>query len=214
VVKPSDAALVARSRDGDSEAFRELFDRKHKRVYLIAYQVLGDVGSAEDVVQEVFLRLWQHCADYREEMPLDAWLRRIATNRAIDHWRARRAERRHFVPAGDVEAAPASGGGRGGGYGGHERGGSRDHRVPPGPEALAGWRQLQAIWDQLADLLTPQQRAAFVLREIDGLPTAAVAEALDCSPSTVRSHVAAARSTLQRELRARYPELVKGRAVS
>jgi RNA polymerase sigma-70 factor (ECF subfamily) len=213
VVKPSDAALVARSRDGDREAFRELFDRKHKRVYLIAYQVLGDVGSAEDVVQEVFLSLWQHCADYREEMPLDAWLRRIATNRAIDHWRARKAERRRFVSAGEADAAPA-GGGDGGGYGGQARGGPRDHQVPPGPEALAGWRQLQAIWDELAALLPPQQRAAFVLREIEGLPTAAVAEALGCSPSTVRSHVAAARSTLQRELRARYPELVRGRAAS
>jgi RNA polymerase sigma-70 factor (ECF subfamily) len=209
---PSDAVLVARSRDGDREAFRELFDRKHKRVYLIAYQVLGDVGSAEDVVQEVFLRLWQHCADYREEMPLDAWLRRIATNRAIDHWRARKVERRRFVSIADAEAAPAGGGD--GTYGGQSRAGPRDPGVPPGPEAVAGWRQLQAIWDELAALLTPQQRAAFVLREIEGLPTAAVAEALDCSPSTVRSHVAAARSTLQRELRARYPELVRGRAAS
>jgi RNA polymerase sigma-70 factor (ECF subfamily) len=209
---PSDAVLVARSRDGDREAFRELFDRKHKRVYLIAYQVLGDVSSAEDVVQEVFLRLWQHCADYREEMPLDAWLRRIATNRAIDHWRARKVERRRFVSIADAEAAP--GGGGDGTYGGQSRAGPRDPGVPPGPEAVAGWRQLQAIWDELAALLTPQQRAAFVLREIEGLPTAAVAEALDCSPSTVRSHVAAARSTLQRELRARYPELVRGRAAS
>jgi RNA polymerase sigma-70 factor (ECF subfamily) len=209
---PSDAVLVARSRDGDREAFRELFDRKHKRVYLIAYQVLGDVSSAEDVVQEVFLRLWQHCADYREEMPLDAWLRRIATNRAIDHWRARKVERRRFVSIADAEAAPAGGGD--GTYGGQSRAGPRDPGVPPGPEAVAGWRQLQAIWDELAALLTPQQRAAFVLREIEGLPTAAVAEALDCSPSTVRSHVAAARSTLQRELRARYPELVRGRAAS
>ncbi len=197
----TDQALIARSRDGDTDAFHELFDRKHRRIYLIAYQVLGDHGQSEDVVQEVFLRLWERCADYDERFPLDAWLRRIATNRAIDHWRARRTETKRRVSAAadtdpdamlEVVAAPAM--------------------VAAGsPEARLGWQQLQAIWDELAGELSPQQRAAFVLRHIEGLATAEVAEALECSVSTVRSHVAEARRTLQRTLRARYPELLGDR---
>jgi RNA polymerase sigma-70 factor (ECF subfamily) len=195
-----DGALVARSRDGDTAAFRELFERKHRRIFLIAYQILGDVAQSEDVVQEVFLRLWQHCSEYDASFSLDAWLRRIATNRAIDHWRSRKRERRRRVevaPGKEDEAllgavaAPADSGAF----------------AADDPEARLGWQQLQAIWDEIADDLSPQQRAAFVLLHIEELAPAEVAAALGCSPSTVRSHIAAARRTLRAALRARYPEL-------
>lgn len=200
-----DAVLIARSRDGDTDAFRELFERKHRWVYLIAYQVLGERSQAEDVVQEVFLRLWEHCADYDDTFPLDAWLRRIATNRAIDHWRARTRERARRVDAAehgdadavlDAAAAPGSG----------DSAAARVHD----PQARLEWRQIQAIWNVLAADLTPQQRAAFVLRHIEGLDATEVADALGCSPSTVRSHVAEARRTLRAALRRRYPELGGG----
>ena len=103
-----DEVLVARSRDGDTEAFRALFDRKHRRVYLISYQILGDQALAEDVVQDVFLKLWEHCGEYDEALPPDPWLRRIATNRAIDHWRSREARRRRHLetsPGSDPDSA-------------------------------------------------------------------------------------------------------------
>ena len=194
----SDQVLIARSRDGDADAFRELFDRKHRRIFLIAYQVLGDHAQAEDVVQEVFLRLWERCAAYDANLSLDAWLRRIATNRAIDHWRARSTERKRRVSAPadidpdtmlEVVAAPAA--------------------STADPESRLEWRQLQAVWDELAAELPPQQRAAFVLRHIEGLATADVADALECTASTVRSHVAEARRTLQRALRGKYPEFLR-----
>ncbi len=196
-----DGALIARSRDGDAEAFRALFDRKHRRVYLIAYQILGDQGLAEDVVQEVFVTLWERSGDYDETMPLDPWLRRVTVNRAIDYWRSRAKRRR-----GQVEVSP---------------GRDPDTVLDAGlsaatanlgdgfdPQALVGWQQLQAIWDELAALLPPQQRAAFVLRHIEGIATPEVADALGCSASAVRSHVAEARRVLKAALGARYPELL------
>lgn len=194
-----DKLLIARSRDGDTEAFRELFERKHRRVYLIAYQILGDTAQSEDVAQEVFLRLWEHCADYDDSFPLDAWLRRIATNRAIDHWRVRKTERARRVepsPEADGEALL------------EHAASSTPSKPGEDPAARLEWRQLQAIWDDLAADLPPQQRAAFVLRYLDGMAPAEVAEALGCSPSTVRSHISAARRRLQAALRESYPELV------
>lgn len=198
-----DAALIERSREGDTDAFRQLFGRKHRRVYLIAYQILGDTGRAEDVAQEVFLRLWHHCASYNEAFSLDSWLARIATNRAIDHWRARRADSSRLVWSDAAGAAgePALADGE-----------LCGRSQSPGPEEVASWRQLQEVWDELASLLPPQQRAAFVLREIEELDTAEVAEALGCSASTVRSHVAEARATLRVGLKERYPELVRARS--
>ena len=69
----------------------------------------------------------------------------------------------------------------------------------------ARWSEIQAIWDELAAELSPQQRAAFVLREIEELPVREVAEALGCGTSTVRSHISLARKTLQAGIRRRYP---------
>jgi RNA polymerase sigma-70 factor (ECF subfamily) len=145
------------------------------------------------------LRLWKRCAAYDDAFPLDAWLRRITTNRAIDHWRSRNVERgRRVEAAADVDPDAHL-----------EAVAARD----PGtsayqPQQELEWRQLQAIWDELAADLPPQQRAAFVLRHIDGFEPAEVAEAIGCSPSTVRSHISAARGALRSALRARYPELI------
>ena len=193
----SDTELVRRSADGDTTAFRVLFDRKHRIVYAIGRQLLGDRMAAEDVVQESFLALWTHCAEYRQEFPVDSWLRRIATNKAIDLWRSRR---RHPAAVADSEFSGAA----------HTAFSS--DREPSGSSAatttteLAVARDLDAIWVDLSSGLSARQRAAFVLKELQALSTEEVAGVLGCSASTVRSHVAEARKVLRRGLRSRYPE--------
>jgi len=212
----SDRELMARSRAGDTEAFRALFELKHRRVYLIAYQVLGNPSQAEEVVQDVFLALWQHLDRYRPRFAVDTWLTRIATNRAIDVWRSQRRER----PTSDEprgregratigELASGMSSAAGPAAGGSSAGRESEAGRNGGPETVARWHEVQAIWNELADLLPPQQRAAFVLREIEEVPTGEVALALGCSASTVRSHVAAARRTLQAALSERYPDLLR-----
>jgi RNA polymerase sigma-70 factor (ECF subfamily) len=184
---PSDADLVRRSATGDDEAFRVLFDRKYRSAYLTAYQMIGDRALAEDVVQEAFLALWKHCARYRAEFTVDTWLRRIVTSRSIDRWRS---EKRHVERRTDREPD------------------SRDllalveatRDAEADPSLRTRWRELQALWDRLAADLPPQQRAAFVLREIEELSAAEVAAALDCSTSTVRTHVSLARKALREAL--------------
>ena len=184
----TDAELVRRSAGGDEDAFRELFERKRRRVYLIARQIVGEAGAAEDVVQETFLSLWRNCHRYRVRWSVDAWLTRIATNRAIDRYRT---ERRMPQAVGEGGASDA---------------GTRaiDALAEPGqtadPSLPARLRELQELWDRAAAGLPPQQRAAFVLREIEGLPAREVAAALGCSTSTVRSHVALARKALRERL--------------
>lgn len=199
----SDAALVRRSAGGDEDAFRVLFERKHRRVYLIAYQILGDRGAAEDVAQEAFLSLWEHASRYRPRFKVDTWLRRIATNKAIDRYRS---EKRHPDPLGSGD----------GGYG--EDGGFDPTALleavgRAGDASLrARWREIQTLWNELAEGLPPQQRAAFVLREIEGLPAREVASTLGCSASAVRTHVSLARKKLRAALADRWPELLAGAA--
>lgn len=198
VSEPTDKELVARAARGDESAFGVLFERKHRRVYLIAYRILGDAAAAEDVVQESFLALWRNCARYRARYAVDAWLGRIATNRAIDAYRRRARNPRPLGRrAREAEdGSPAD---------------PVEHMVQPGTRGDASlparWRQLQRLWDELASELPPQQRAAFSLREIEGLSTGEVARALGCSASSVRSHVALARKTLKAQLARRRLDL-------
>ncbi len=204
--RSSDADLVRAAGRGDTGAFRQLYDRKHRRVQRVAYQMLGNHAAAEDVVQEAFVALWRHCPRYRTRFTVDAWLTRIVTNKAIDRWRV---ERRHPVPLGERQEAGA---------------GRRSSSLAPGggtPESAAQrlpadeladptlalrWEEVQRIWDELAAELPEQQRAAFVLREIEDVPAREVASVLGCSTSTVRSHVALARRQLRRGIVDRYPE--------
>jgi RNA polymerase sigma-70 factor (ECF subfamily) len=81
--------LMERVRARDADAFENLYDRYHAMVYGIALRVLGDAGSAEDVTQNVFLKIWSAPDAFRSGN-LVGWLARVARNRAIDVLRSRK----------------------------------------------------------------------------------------------------------------------------
>ncbi len=85
----SDNALVRRARDGDYEAFEELFDRHRQLVYRFAYQMVHRRDDAEDMVQEAFVRAYQNLGKYRDEAKFTTWLLRIVTNLCTDQARMR-----------------------------------------------------------------------------------------------------------------------------
>ena len=89
----SDAALVSAIRSGKEEAMAELYDRYSGVVYSVSLRVLGDAGTAEDVLQEVFLQLWRKPDLFDSSRGnLAPWLAVIARNRSIDTLRKRRPE--------------------------------------------------------------------------------------------------------------------------
>jgi RNA polymerase sigma-70 factor (ECF subfamily) len=182
-----DRELIRAAARGDRAAFDELVRAKRERVVRTAYQVTGDLEDALDVSQGVFLKLWQGLSRYDPKRRFDTWLYRITVNAAIDMLRARGA-------GGALQALP-------------------DEPVDPGSGAeeqavRLDRGRLQQAFLHLAASLPPRQRAAFVLREIEGLPTAEVAEALDVTESTVRNHLLQARRALREGLRRNYPGLV------
>jgi RNA polymerase sigma-70 factor (ECF subfamily) len=92
VITP-DSDAVAALKSGDPNAMSALYDRYSSIVYAVALRVLGDTGAAEDVLQEVFLRLWRKPGSFDAARgSLGAWLAVIARNRAIDSLRKRRPE--------------------------------------------------------------------------------------------------------------------------
>ena len=89
----SDEALLAGLASGDADAAAALIRRFQGRVYGLAYNILGDAGTAEDVAQETFLRAWRHARAYDPRRGRVAtWLLSIARNIAIDALRVRRAD--------------------------------------------------------------------------------------------------------------------------
>lgn len=181
-----DRDYVEAARKGDDGAFAALVQRHSGGLHRAVARILADESEAWDVVQMAFLRAWQRLDRYDPRWSFATWLYRIGTNLAIDLLRSRSSrERMH-------------------------RAGSEHHLRVVGESRDASdrvdHREVDWLMSQLVEALTPQQRSAFVLREIEGMETADVARALGCSTTTVRNHIFQARKTLRHELERRFPE--------
>jgi len=181
-----DRKTARAARDGDEAAFERLVRRHSAGLHRAVARVLADESEAWDVVQMAFVRAWERLSSYDDRYSFATWLYRIGTNLAIDLLRSRSSRERahqagmdhHLRLIGDREQV----------------------------SARVDGSEVDRIFGQLVRLLTPQQRGAFVLRELEGRDTAEVAAVLGCSPTTVRNHVFQARKVLRKALEERYPE--------
>jgi RNA polymerase sigma-70 factor (ECF subfamily) len=183
--------LIRAAAAGDRRAFGELVRIKRELVVRAAYQITGDMDDALDVAQGVFLKLWQGLKSFDLRRRFDTWLYRVTVNAAIDMLRSQ-GPRGFIQPMPPDAPDPAADGER-------EAGAAVD---------LARLRQ---AFLRLAARLAPKQRAAFVLREIEGLPTSEVARVMGVTESTVRNHLLQARRLLRAGLERDYPALVPKR---
>jgi len=186
-----ESELIRAAVAGDTRAFEDLVVRKREQVVRTAYQVIGDLEDARDVAQRVFLRLWKILDRFDPRRRFDTWVYRITVNAAIDHLRSRGA-RPAPQPLPDDESRLESSAALDG----------------PGAERALDLSELQRAFHRLAARLAPKQRAAFVLRELEGRETAEVARILNVRQSTVRNHLLQARRALRAGLEREYPELV------
>src|SRR6266853_4658397 len=93
------AAVLARARQGDSEAFRALVERHSRSVFRLAYRMTGNQQDAEDVVQESFLRAYKQLGKFDERASFGTWLYRIAINCSLDLVRSRKRRSEQMAPA-------------------------------------------------------------------------------------------------------------------
>lgn len=177
--------LIRAAASGDRSAFELLVRLKRQQVVRTAYQVTGDLEDALDVAQGVFLKLWQALERFDPSRRFDTWLYRITVNAAIDLLRVR-------GPKGVLQPLP------------DDLPGAAATDI----ESDVDLGRLQQAFLRLAGRLAPKQRTAFVLREIEGLPTAEVAEVMGVAESTVRNHLLQARRLIKAGLEQDYPEFV------
>lgn len=178
---PADGELMERLTARDPAALESVYDRYSRMVYSLALRIAGQPAVAEEIVQDVFLKLW-HSADlYRAERgPLGPWLCTLARNRALDHLRLKREKQRRREDSieGDFKMSTSA----------------------PNPETLAqqGERAVR-VRDSLRELPAAQQRA-IELAYFEGLThseiAAALAEPLGTVKSWIRSGLLRMRETL------------------
>lgn len=187
--EPDDDRCVARAQRGDAEAFGELVARYRTRMYHVAYGMVSHHETAMDLVQEAFLRAFQNLGAFRREARFSTWLRRIVTNVCLDH--LRKAEHRLTVASyddtrsegdDDPESVRLAG------------------SVEP-PDLGVARRELGTAILRALRVLTPEQRAAIVLREVEGMSYEEIAVTMDCAVGTVMSRLHYARKRLRALLR-------------
>jgi len=160
------------------QAEQEQFVQTHlKRIYLLIYRLVGNAADAQDLTQEAFIKALQRQEQLRDAEKAAHWLSRIATNTALDHLR-RRGRRAESNLDGLAAPMPAL-----------------DEESPEDRLLRA---ERAALLEEGLSRLTPRERAALVLRDLEGLPAEEVARRLQCGKATVRSHIANARIKFRR----------------
>lgn len=180
-----EAALVERAKRGDRDAFSELVESHASAVLTVAWRIVGDRATAEDVAQETFLAAFRSLPGFRADARFSTWLYRIAVNKCRDVQRARTGDR-HVRTAGDD-----------GDLAFEPPGTSSEHRTPE--DRLLDEHRARLVAEALGRL-SPVYREAFVLKHVEGLSYDEMADVLGVEGSTLRMRVYKARQELSRML--------------
>ncbi len=173
---------------GKAEAFREIVQRNQDKVYSVVFRIIGDHSQAEDLTQEVFLRVFRTAGRYKPMAKFTTWLYRISTNVALNAIRARKKVRVLSLEMPDGED-----------------GSPRRRDIPdtraPAPSAGLDIGELKAKINEAIAALPENQKASFVLNKYERLNYQEIAEILECSTMAVKSLLSRARCNLRDALR-------------
>lgn len=166
---PDDAAVVAKAKGGDHEAFRVLVERHSRSVYQLAYRMTGRPEDAEDVVQETFVRAYRQIGRFEARASFTTWLYRIGFNCAIDYLRAR--PRRESMETSETleRLAPGAQG--------------------PNTDDLVFAGEISARVQAALGELTEQERAAFLMRHYHGCTIEEICQALDLRTNAAKHSI-------------------------
>jgi len=184
--------LVRQCVAGDQQAWRQLVVSQHRRIYAICYRFTGSATDAEDLTQDVFLKLYRNLASFdTQKGSFQTWITTLARNLLVDHFRRTRLDR-----ASDSLDASLSGDDDGAGA----TMGDRLADPRPTQEAHASGLELKAAIQQALAQLSPELREAVVLRDLEDMDYKDIAQVLRIPEGTVKSRISRGRGELARLL--------------
>jgi RNA polymerase sigma-70 factor, ECF subfamily len=182
-----DAQVVRLALAGGEQAARELVARYERPVFNLIVRMVQDPGTAEDLTQEAFAKVFRSLRTFDVRLRFAAWILKIAHNTTLDHLRRHRPQ---LVPLDE----PLSGGYR-------TLADELPDHAAPSPERVAVRRQLGAVLDAAIDRLRPEYRRVIVLRYQEDLDYAEIADVMGVPLGTVKTFLHRARQALADELR-------------
>jgi len=179
---------MLRYQRGDVAAFAQLVDRHESALFNFVLRYVRSGPSAEDILQEVFLRVVQNAADFKHEARFSTWIYSIARNLCIDHYR-KLTLRNH-----DSFEQPRTDGQR------SHADAAADAHFSASAERSAMSRELRELITRAVEALPDDQREVFLLREVANLPFKEIAKLTDTPENTVKSRMRYALERLQEAL--------------
>jgi RNA polymerase sigma-70 factor (ECF subfamily) len=198
LARDDEELLIARSQRGDVNAFNQLVLCYQQTLYGTVFRMLGDQDLAADITQDAFLAAFRSITTYRGGAPFRAWLLRIGSNMACDHWRRTQrhpAESLEALTEDDEAHSPSL------------LGALATTGLEGNPEDTLLTHELQELLQQGIQQLPLDQRVALVLCDIQGFSYEEIAETTQTTLGTVRSRIARGRAKLRHYL-TQYQELL------
>ncbi len=181
--EPDDRVLMQRHVDGDPDAFGAIVARHRDRLWAVALRTLHDPDEAADALQDALVSAFRRADSYRGDAAVTTWLHRIVVNACLD--RARRQAIRRSEPLPEDDSDPVASG-------------TTPPRTATQPSVESAAEDMARRDAVLAALrtLSPDQRAALVLVDMEGYSVSEAAQVLDCAPGTVKSRCSRGRANL------------------
>ena len=173
----TDLEIVARCRTGDREAFAELVQRYQSKVLTLAVRILNNRAEAEDIAQDIFVKVFQALRDFRVASRFSTWLYRITVNDCLNHIR-RRTRQQQTLSATEshamLGASPAS-----------------------NPQRALEQKERWSLVQAKLQALSPEHRTILLLRDVEDLSYEEIADVLQLEHGTVKSRIHRARMELK-----------------
>jgi RNA polymerase sigma-70 factor (ECF subfamily) len=183
---PDEAAVVSQARVGDAKAFAELVRRYEGKIFRLAQHITQNREDAEDVLQETFLKAYEHLDQFQGQSKFYTWIVRIAVNQALMKLRKRKIDKTVSM---DEEIDT-----------GEDTVAREIAAWEENPEERYSREELTSILDTAVQSLAPPYRTVFMLRDVEELSTEDTAEALGLSIPAVKSRLLRARLQLRDKL--------------
>lgn len=181
-------SLLEEVMSGDVEAFEKIVELYQKRLFSIAYKIVGTVEDTRDIVQEAFMKIYKDIHKLKNVKKPFPYFCRMTINSCMD-W-LKKQKKNHVMFNQSVEYFQ-----------------SNTRTSSANPESFTQKKEVGQIVMNSLSCLTERERAALCLRDLEEFSTREVASILGCTEATVRSHIASARVKIKNYLVKKYPEL-------